>query len=122
MRWQKKRCENTLLAKPPSFDSSRLPGFLRLSPHALPVEVQAIADKSFALLKSNSKHPSLHFKKVGRFWSAPPSPATGLSAHIDAANHSSVSTSMATLSVRITHPTKTNLIDMPKIDKARRLG
>ena len=38
--------------------------------HALPAEVQEIADKSFALLKSNSKHSSLHFKKVGRFWSA----------------------------------------------------
>ena len=37
---------------------------------ALPVEVPEIADRSFALLKSNSKHPSLHFKKVGRLWSA----------------------------------------------------
>jgi len=36
----------------------------------LPGEVQALADKSFALLKENSKHPSLHLKKVGRFWSA----------------------------------------------------
>lgn len=37
---------------------------------ALPKEVQALADKSFGLLKGNPKHPSLHFKKVGRFWSA----------------------------------------------------
>jgi hypothetical protein len=36
----------------------------------LPAEVQALADKSFTLLKSNPKHPSLHFKTVGRFWSA----------------------------------------------------
>jgi hypothetical protein len=36
----------------------------------LPREVQALADKSFDLLKDDSKHPSLHPKKVGRFWSA----------------------------------------------------
>jgi hypothetical protein len=37
---------------------------------ALPAEVQALADRSFFLLKTDSRHPSLHFKKVGRFWSA----------------------------------------------------
>jgi hypothetical protein len=37
---------------------------------ALPAEVQGLADKSFSLLKADSRHPSLHFKKVGRFWSA----------------------------------------------------
>jgi hypothetical protein len=31
---------------------------------------QGLADKSFTLLKNNPQHPSLHFKKVGRFWSA----------------------------------------------------
>jgi hypothetical protein len=36
----------------------------------LPVTVQELARKKFALLKENSRHPSLHFKKVGRFWSA----------------------------------------------------
>jgi hypothetical protein len=36
---------------------------------ALPHEVQSLADKSFALLKSNSRHPSLHLKKVGRYFS-----------------------------------------------------
>ena len=36
----------------------------------LPEEVQKLADKSFALLKGNPKHPSLHFKRVDRFWSA----------------------------------------------------
>jgi hypothetical protein len=30
----------------------------------LPAEVRALADKSFDLLKSNSRHPSLHYKKV----------------------------------------------------------
>jgi hypothetical protein len=37
---------------------------------ALPKPVQELADKSFALLKNDPHHPSLHFKRVGRFWSA----------------------------------------------------
>ncbi|HEU5068964.1 MAG TPA: hypothetical protein VFV96_00955 [Verrucomicrobiae bacterium] len=37
---------------------------------ALPKEIQELADKSYELLKSDPRHPSLHFKKVGRFWSA----------------------------------------------------
>jgi len=37
---------------------------------ALPANVQKLADANFALLKSNPAHPSLQFKKVGRFWSA----------------------------------------------------
>jgi len=36
---------------------------------ALPAEVQAVADRSFAILKSDNRHPSLHFKKADRFWS-----------------------------------------------------
>jgi hypothetical protein len=35
----------------------------------LPSAVQKTADKSFAILKVDARHPSLHFKKVGRFWS-----------------------------------------------------
>jgi hypothetical protein len=35
----------------------------------LPLEVRQSADKNFALLKADPKHPSLHLKKVGRFWS-----------------------------------------------------
>ncbi|RMD59149.1 MAG: hypothetical protein D6828_01945 [Nitrospirae bacterium] len=31
--------------------------------------VQERARKQFELLKENPKHPSLHFKKVGKFWS-----------------------------------------------------
>jgi hypothetical protein len=31
--------------------------------------VQALADKAFALLKADPRHPSLFFKKVERFWS-----------------------------------------------------
>lgn len=36
----------------------------------LPKEVRSVADKNFQLLKSDPQHPSLHFKKIGRFWSA----------------------------------------------------
>jgi len=35
----------------------------------LPEPVRALADKNYALLKTNPKHPSLQFKKIGRFWS-----------------------------------------------------
>lgn len=37
--------------------------------HALPKEVRDSADKCFALLQQNPHHPSLHFKKIGNFWS-----------------------------------------------------
>jgi len=33
-------------------------------------ELQTQADKQFKLLKSDSRHPSLHFKQTGRVWSA----------------------------------------------------
>jgi hypothetical protein len=35
----------------------------------LPEQVRNLADKNYALLKTNPQHPSLQFKKVGRFWS-----------------------------------------------------
>jgi hypothetical protein len=34
---------------------------------ALPERIRELADKSFDLLKADSNHPSLHFKRVGRF-------------------------------------------------------
>lgn len=36
----------------------------------LPTSIQNLADKKFELLKTNPKHPSLHLKKVGKYWSA----------------------------------------------------
>ena len=36
----------------------------------LPASMQSLARKNFELLKADPQHPSLHFKKVGRFWSA----------------------------------------------------
>jgi hypothetical protein len=35
----------------------------------LPQDIQEIADKNFRLLQTDQKHPSLHFKKIGGFWS-----------------------------------------------------
>ena len=36
----------------------------------LPALVRATADKNFALLKADLRHPSLNLKKVGNYWSA----------------------------------------------------
>ena len=36
----------------------------------LPEPVQKLADRNFGLLKANPQHPSLHFKKIGRYRSA----------------------------------------------------
>jgi len=35
----------------------------------LPTEVQRLADACYQMLLHDSRHPSLHLKKVGRFWS-----------------------------------------------------
>lgn len=36
----------------------------------LPPEIQRAARRAFRLWLQNPQHPSLHFKKVGGFWSA----------------------------------------------------
>ena len=33
----------------------------------LPAAVRELSDKSFGLLKANPRHPSLHFKKTGKY-------------------------------------------------------
>jgi hypothetical protein len=37
---------------------------------ALPGDIRNLANRNFEKLKQDPEHPSLHFKKVGRFWSA----------------------------------------------------
>lgn len=37
--------------------------------NALPETVQQTADQGYELLKIDPSHPSLHFKKVGKYWS-----------------------------------------------------
>jgi hypothetical protein len=36
---------------------------------ALPQRVRELADQAYERLKADPRHPSLHFKKAGRFWS-----------------------------------------------------
>jgi hypothetical protein len=36
---------------------------------SLSLDIQQLADQKFELLKSDIRHPSLHFKKIGIFWS-----------------------------------------------------
>ncbi len=36
----------------------------------LPSHIQDLARQNFTLLKSNPRHPSLHFKKIRKFWSS----------------------------------------------------
>ena len=36
---------------------------------ALPPDVRAVADKNYELLRTNPRHPSLHFKRIGKLWS-----------------------------------------------------
>ncbi|MEZ6100472.1 MAG: hypothetical protein R3E01_34760 [Pirellulaceae bacterium] len=45
------------------------PGFWQCY-NALPSDIRSLADKNFQLLRSNPNHPSLQFKKVGRYRSA----------------------------------------------------
>ena len=44
------------------------PQFWRLY-RQLPPQVRDLADKNFQLLKADPKHPSLHFKKIGKLLS-----------------------------------------------------
>ena len=44
------------------------PSFWKLY-DGLPTTIQEVADKNFELLKADSKHPSLHLKQVGKYWS-----------------------------------------------------
>lgn len=40
-----------------------------LAYESLPLSVQRLADRNYEIIKKNPKHPSLHFKKIGRYWS-----------------------------------------------------
>jgi len=37
---------------------------------SLPPHIQDLARKNFEILRENPQHPSLHFKKIGKLWSA----------------------------------------------------
>ena len=36
---------------------------------ALPEDIRSLADKSYALLRSNPQHPSVQFKRIRSYWS-----------------------------------------------------
>ncbi|MFN3636281.1 MAG: hypothetical protein ACK4UZ_11175 [Rhizobium rhizophilum] len=38
--------------------------------NALPEAVRKLADRNFQRLKADHQHPSLHFKQIGKVWSA----------------------------------------------------
>lgn len=40
-----------------------------LAYESLLVSVQRLADRNYEIIKKDPKHPSLHFKKIGRYWS-----------------------------------------------------
>ena len=44
------------------------PGFWDHFEH-MPVSIQRLARRNFELLKVDPRHPSLHFRRVGRLWS-----------------------------------------------------
>ena len=35
----------------------------------LPAEIRELADKNYELLRKSPRHPSLHLKQIGRYWS-----------------------------------------------------
>lgn len=37
--------------------------------NTLPTEIQQLARENYELLVSNPRHPSLHFKRLGPYWS-----------------------------------------------------
>jgi len=37
---------------------------------SLPISVQRLADRCYEQLKNDPRHPSLHFKRIGKFYSA----------------------------------------------------
>jgi len=45
------------------------PRFWRLF-RALPQEIQQLADHGYQMLLQDPRHPSLHFKRIGKVWSA----------------------------------------------------
>jgi len=61
------RCATLPTAKPRSFEILRSSELLG----SLPAPVQVLADRAYGIiLKSDPRHPSLHFKKAGRYWPA----------------------------------------------------
>ncbi len=65
-QWRETRSQQAKFAR---FVHRATESFWRLY-GSLPKEVRDLADKNFALLSENPRHPSLHFKRIGEMWSA----------------------------------------------------
>jgi hypothetical protein len=52
----------------PNCDAPSKPSLLAVL-QAAHVDIQRLADRCYELLRQDPHHSSLHFKKVGRFWS-----------------------------------------------------
>ena len=51
-------------------EAPRKPKILAALQGALPQEIQQLADRGYQMLLQDPRHPSLHFKRIGRVWSA----------------------------------------------------
>jgi hypothetical protein len=60
----------TAQASPATCETLRVAKVLDRLPGYAIIDSKAQADANFALLKRDPRHPSLQFKKVGRYWSA----------------------------------------------------
>jgi hypothetical protein len=66
MPWASAHAKPTPLESPRRFESLCFAGVLGPLPR-LTAEVQSLADKSFALLRSNARHPPLQLKRVSEY-------------------------------------------------------
>jgi hypothetical protein len=69
MRSERKLSPSSNAAKRESFEPPTSGRFWRHFDRLSP-EIQQLARANFELLKRNPHHPSLHFKRVGLYWSA----------------------------------------------------
>ncbi len=68
MRTRKKPLPRTAPDARATCEALRSPKFWETY-EALPLPIRNLADANYALLKRDPRHPSLQFKKVGRYWS-----------------------------------------------------
>ncbi len=68
MTWLHRLWLNIVLEKPDCYEAFYLPKFWELY-DLLPANIQIIAHRNHDTLKAKPFHPSLHFKRIGRYWS-----------------------------------------------------
>ncbi len=68
-RWRTKPSQTCGLAAAPIGEEPGQSQVFGAHYRRLPGDVRRLADESYRLLRRDPKHPSLHFKRIGRFWS-----------------------------------------------------